>query len=873
MEIELFDISPSSAWPLSKQQDFEQLKVITRRILDKKVDVTNGFSEDLNAVVAVYARYADAEDAWKLCWSVCSLCPTGTEAKLQSCWDFFIKENLLKSNRKLILLCKALDIDTTMPKTDGKLSTADEISSFLPADVDANFVLEQGFYPYLNNGRTGYYFRQGEKSFTCISNFVMEPLMHVYSKQDNKRIISIHNGQKRSVLDLPSKSLISLDQFTAFCYEEGNYMFWGSKIHLMKILNTINEKFPVCYELKTLGWQPEGFFAWSNAIYIPDDREKLAVDSAVLPANCQLSSANPSGLHYFNDLGIVTVDDVNYFSPSTSEIYSGQRSEDDEYENDRYLFYKKPSITYAEWCALFHKVYPDHSIYGIAEVFISLFKDIIFKIDNNCPHLSAYGEKGTGKSKFAESINALFLLDLQPFNLNHGTDFAFFNRLSRFRNCFIWLDEFDDAVIKEDRFQSIKGAYDGAGRERGKGTNKNRTEIARVNGALGLTGQYLSTRDDNSALTRCIILAFSKNDDRDEQLIAAYDQIKKLEKKGITGLIVELLQHRKAFETGYARSFAETFAELREAISTTGAVYKERVLRNYCAVLNCYKFFCQHFTFPFTYEQVKRQVIRDTIRLSTQIAESDSLADFWNTVVYLLETGEIYEGFHFRIHYTTHINVKVDGKEQAKQWPAPIKLLCLRLTTIHKLYMEAHRKQTGKTGINFQSLELYIASARGYVGKNSALQFTERETGKTTMTSSYLFEYDLLGVPLEMSAPEAEKQTITIHGGLKGDMERVMVAGKPLLKYWINNITMQTHGGQSFKQEENTLCHDPNLSNEGVILSRNRMEVTGTLKLQNWTDKNGQNHTKRTMDVDSVRLIDEQVSMYFTNNVKQDEIF
>ena len=837
--IDLITIDPQESWPQAKKTDFNQVKVITRRIIDKKIDVTNGFTEDLNAVVMVYSRY-DVEESKNMLWEVCRISPAFDEAKLQSAWDFFVKENKLKSNKKLCQICKALDIDTTV-NTDGPLDTADELAPYLKPGVDPNFVLEFGFYAYLEHGpkagQTGYYFRTGEKTFSSQSNFIMQPLMHVYSKSDNKRIISIDNGIKKSILDMPSRSLISLEQFCSACYDEGNYMFYGTKQHLMKILNTINDKFPQCYELKTLGWQPEGFFAWSNAVYLPKD----------------------DIVEEFNDLGISTIDDTNYFSPSASAIYRNQRSEDDEYENDRYLSYKHHGATFEGWAELFNKVYPGLAIYGIGFIFIGLFKDLVYKIDNNCPHLSCYGEKGSGKSKFCESINAIFLNDLQPFNLNHGTEFAFFNRLARFKNCVTWFDEFDDQAIKEDRFQSIKGAYDGAGRERGKGNNKNRTEIARANSALMLTGQYLSTRDDNAALSRCIILAFTPNNERDQEAISNYEKLKEIEKKGLTSLVPEILKHRPVFEKEYGKTFSDTFSELRAMVTAAGGQYKERVLRNYTAVANCYRFFCQHMKLPFTYADVQKACVKDVIRLSTLISESDSLADFWNTVEYLLETGEIYEGYHFRIMHMKSLNIKKDGKEQTINLPKPTKLLFIRLTTIHKLYMEAHRKQTGKTGINQQSLELYIGSAKGYIGKNSSQRFVSRE-GAGTVTSSFVFDYDLLNVPLDrQKSPEEEKELTELEGYLIGNVEFIEMAGKPTLKCLIKSVSTYKIDEKTIKKEVLTTIYGSDLQKSEVFETRQHLVLTGQLTVSSYKGQDGEEKLKRVLHLDSVKLKAEQL--------------
>jgi hypothetical protein len=841
MDIELLNISPEESWPAAKQKDYEQLKVITRRVVDRNIDITNGFTEDLNAVVSVYARYA-TEEAKKLLTQVCQLSASYNADKLESAWTYWTKENKLQSNRRLTNICKKLDVDTTV--NSESLNEPEELAAYLPADVDPRFVLENGFYPWKAGTKTGYYFRTGDKSFSIQTNFIIEPLMHIMSNVDNKKIIAIDNGIQRNVFELPSRSLISVEQFSSFCAEQrGSFLFYGSRIHLLKILSHINPEFHACYELKTLGWQAEGFFAWSNVVYVPGKE-----------------------IETFNDLGIAEVDDTKYFSPAVSEIYKHQRSEEDDYENDRYLTYKKSDTTLNQWMQILHSVYPDHAMYGIGCIFLAVFRDIIFKMDNNCPHLSCYGQKGSGKSKFAESLFAVFFHDKLPLNLFHCTDFAFANHLERFKNCIMWGDEFDDNGLKEDRFQAIKSAYDGSGREKGKGGTKNKTKIEKVNSFLLLTGQYLSTRDDNAALTRCIVLPFkprnSETNPFTKEEVANYEKLKTMEKKGITHLLVEILQHRDSFKQAYIKSFPNTFSELRDLIADEyNGMYNERVLRNYTAILNSYKFFQQHFQFPFTYDQVKQKAAKDVIRLSTMISESDSLADFWNTIVYLKETGEVHEGFHYRILQLPTISIrKEDGKDKPHNFSKPTKLLCLRLTTVHKLYLEAFRRQNGKTGINMQSLELYISSAKGFIGKNSSLQFTNPENGKITATSSHVFDLELLGVPLEDTAPEAEEKHLsTVEGVLKGDIKHEMVAGKPKLKYTIMNQSTTMVAGQPFTSFEYTTCYDQNLSNEPIILSEQRLVLTGQLKLNKWTDNDGTKKEKRTLDVDTVAVRNTQI--------------
>jgi DNA primase len=64
--------------------------------------------------------------------------------------------------------------------------------------------------------------------------------------------------------------------------------------------------------------------------------------------------------------------------------------------------------------------------------------------------LYAFGERSSGKSKWAESIMALFYIKRQAFNLNSGTDFAFFNYMQIFINCPAALNEADEKVLKPE---------------------------------------------------------------------------------------------------------------------------------------------------------------------------------------------------------------------------------------------------------------------------------------------------------------------------------------------------------------------------------------------------------------------------------------
>lgn len=681
----------------------------------------------------------------------------------------------------------------------------DDFMGFLPKGVDRKEFERFGFFEQVDGHRTCYRFHKGKSELETIGNFVLKPLFHVYSKdENNKRLVEINNGFHKEIIEMPSRSLISVEQFASAVFQEGNFVWDGTKIHLMKLLKKIADQFPKCFELKTLGWQPEGFFAFSDVIFSENEIRK------------------------FDDMGIAQHADVSYFSPSVSMIYKNVRKDDDEYENDRYLVYRPGKTDFRTWANLFYRVYGEKGMLGIAAVIMALHKDIVFKLDNNCPLVYAYGQKGTGKSKFCESLTSVFLNNLEPFNLNHGTEFAFFNRMARFRNCITWFDELDDKTIRDERRQSLKGSYDGSGRERGRGGSRNRTEISRSNGVNLLSGQYLSTADDNALLSRCIVMAFSKLE-RNKEDIQFYDKLKAMEAEGLSGIITEILQHRKAFEKHYAKSFGEAFSELRDMVSKDGSLYEERVLRNYTVLLTCLNLFSDKIKLPFDIAAFKNLCKNEVIHLSRLIAESDSLADFWNTLVYLADRKELEYGFDFKIEVRTEVKINIDRKEsRVVKFGKPTKLLYLRLENVQKAYARYNAKNV----LDISSLKLYFEPLASFIGNNPGSSFKSMN-GDSKSTSSYVFDYDKLGVALErIVEPEDLGEPVKIKGTVKKDAVLHDVNGVPVMKFTLETVEHYYHDLLPVRKEILTQCYFKDLSCLAKFAAGVFMELKGILKVQ-----------------------------------------
>lgn len=601
----------------------------------------------------------------------------------------------------------------------------------LPKSVDKEEVLKYGFYGLIDGNETGYYFRtDSEGTFKSVSNFVITPLFHKFDQDDNTRIIKLDDGRGNTeIVEMPSKALISVDQFKSFLFDKGAFFFDGTKTHLDKLNKRYLYEFPKAFELKTLGWQPEGFFAFYNASY-----------------NGKLEN--------FNEIGIVKHGNQHFFSPAFSDIYADYRKEDDMFENDRYLEHIDTPINFSYWAKLMHQVYEQHAYAAVVFVILSLFRDIVFKVDNNAPFLYAYGPSQSGKSKLCESVSNAFFKQMSAFNLNSGTDFAFAARLSRFRNCPVFFNEFDDGVVKDEWFQAIKGAYDGEGRERGKGGSKKKTEIQRVNCALVLAGQYLSTKDDNSVLSRSILRAFRKSEDRSDEQVKKYNHLKELEKEGLAGMLTEIMAKRSDVEAMYYDAFNVNYKAIIEQCRKRKKQYNERVVRNYSALVTLNNLFTAWVKLPWQIDEYMAWATQEVITLSGMIAQNDILTDFWTTIETLVGMGELREGKHFKVEELRTYRKSIEGKDEKVELAQSTELLYIRLSNVQQLYAK-FKRSTGGQPMDITSLSTYLKQRAYYMGYVNSERFTSRTRGtmgeaatESHTSSAYIFNYAELGISI-----------------------------------------------------------------------------------------------------------------------------
>jgi DNA primase catalytic core len=589
-----------------------------------------------------------------------------------------------------------------------------------------DFYDDFGFY--ITN-KQFYFFTADDKAFS-VSNFSMTPLFHIHSKQDDRRLIQLERIDGRTaVIDIPSTSLVSMTDFKKELIQiPGNFMFRSkfTNHHFMKVVMYIGETMPVVYNLSTLGQQPEGFFAFADGIVKEGVFEKID-DFGIVKHLDEFEAVD----------GEKKSEDKMYYLPAFSKMNKGIRADEDPYENERALQYRESNVSLSEYFTLFDLTFREEkSKLGIAFLVASCFRDLFITKHNFFPLLFCYGEKGSGKSEFALTLQNFFFHNQQPYDLNAGTDVGFYRRMARVKNVVNFFDEFNDQV-DDKRFQSLKGAWNGLGREKGVMSRDNRTETSKVNSALCLCGQYISARDDNSLTSRSILIEFlSVNpEDRPDSQRDGYQKLKVAREEGVSSLVVEILKHRPRIKKELNTEFRRLQKELRTALK--GSKTMDRLVDNYAALLTPLSILKKELPLPFTFQSLMKTALEKMRESNEVMVDSEGVGSYWQIVQNLVETRVLQPGRDYEIK-NQHLPLKMDSGDEYRNTKGS-KMLFFRYQRIHGEYLKEFYNQFKVRGIDQQSLKGYLKARPYFLGS-----IKSHRMNSDVRSSVFVINYDEL---------------------------------------------------------------------------------------------------------------------------------
>ncbi len=628
----------------------------------------------------------------------------------------------------------------------------------LPSYVDKGEFIRNGFYKLQNsNGKPVMYMMKTKEEFVApVSNFTFEIKGHIYSEESslNKRILALTDSRgKQEYMAVESAILRSKNEFDKVLYENSAMFFHGSKTQFERILAVESANIPKWFELDILGQQPEGCYAFEDGIYDYTNKQFLPC----------------------NEVGTVEFKGNTYYSPTISSLNKLVRNGAHEKEGN-FRYSKSQSdqqASFKEWANLMHNTYTmdDAGMFATIFVIMSAYRDFIHRQHKRFPLFFMGGDTNAGKSQIADSIKAPFVGKMKEQNLNSDTDAAFFVLLENYRNCPVVFDEYEENKISPTKFQGLKAAYDGVGKTKKKEAKSKNLDISEVNASVVFLGQYIPEQDDYALFNRSMTI-FVKKQQFTQAQADVFEKLKALENKGITNILIEILNRRPLFEQHYYHEQIRVKNDLKEELNKRGEKYVERILNTVSEFLATAKIFLEKtdLEFPWTYEQVKEKTWNKILSLSEMIVQSNKVAVFFGTVEYLQTQLRIVDGREFKVEERTSFKVKHKGKTDIKCFEKK-KVLFLRMKLIEPHYRDLVKQDALKSN----ALNIYLNSHPAYIGHaiNEDFKWVEQEQLANTdgtftpgfvekvqrNTTAIAFDYDELGIELEKSMYEQMDKT------------------------------------------------------------------------------------------------------------------
>ncbi len=462
-----------------------------------------------------------------------------------------------------------------------------------------------------------------EEDPVMISNFIMEPLFHIGDDNNGTRLFRLKNETGDSqLLDIRESEMCSLNAFQQKVGTLGNFIWLAKLERLNRVKRYLYAKTDTAERIRKLGWDnANDFFAFGNGILTE------GVFSQV------------------DDMGIVRgTNGKAFYIPATSKMY---RNNPEIYQFERLMVHEnRNGVSLRTFSEKLITVFGENARIALCYLFSTVFRDVIFRKVRHFPILNLFGEKGTGKTTLATSLQSFFIHGIDPPNLGVTSVPAMNDRVSQAVNTLVVFDEYkNDLDIRKIAY--LKGLWGGGGQTKKNTNSDGMATQTIVSTGVALCGQDKPTQD-MALYTRVLFLAFTKTSFNQSERIR-YEDLVTLCNMGLTHLTAELLKHRSLFEKNFPEAYAMSKRELAAKLSEV--TVHERIFGNWVIPLATYRSLETVLDLPFSYTELFETAVKGVLNQNELAQESSEVGDFWNMLQGFQTTGKCVEGVHYNIRY------------------------------------------------------------------------------------------------------------------------------------------------------------------------------------------------------------------------------
>ena len=405
-----------------------------------------------------------------------------------------------------------------------------------------------------------------------------------------------------------------------------------------------------------------------------------------------------------DDLGIVRgINGKAFYIPATSKIYLNNP---EIFQFERLMVHEnRNGIKLYDYVKRLMEVFGENASVAFCYLLATLFRDIIFRRTRHFPILNLFGEKGTGKTTLATSLQSFFLHGVDPPNLGVTSVPAMNDRVPQAVNTLAVLNEYkNDLDIRKIAY--LKGLWGGGGQTKKNTNTDGMAAQTIVTTGVALCGQDKPTQD-MALYTRVIFLAFSKTSFNQNEK-RAYEDLVSVCNMGLT---LEILGHRELFEKNFPEIYSITKREL--AAKLENETIHDRIFGNWVIPLATFRTLETVIDVPFSYAELFETAVKG-IRNQNELAqESSEIADFWSMLQGFQTSGKCIEKAHYRIRYMKSfrpLSVKEDIEFKEAR---PI--LYLNTAAVASLFDSRNAGSTSNRS-NWSTIMSYLKSHASYLG-------------------------------------------------------------------------------------------------------------------------------------------------------------
>jgi len=266
---------------------------------------------------------------------------------------------------------------------------------------------------------------------------------------------------------------------------------------------------------------------------------------------------------YPDQFGIISYNSQNISIPTLSK------------KNNNLYYFSEYRYSFNEWYSLLSTAQREDIAFISASWLINtIFRDIAIENCGFSPILFITGIAGTAKSTIFRHMNYLFTQDAKDLEINikgKNTNAAFTAKIEQRNNGFLFADEYYPNHPLEDAFQA---SYDNKGYSKMDSSNSGMLETIDMipKCAIGIASNFKPKLPESEPFFTRLVLLINNDREFSNSRKAAFENLKKIQEKGLSSIVQELWKNRDLIKSKYSATYKHLAKSIQDKIDQSESI-------------------------------------------------------------------------------------------------------------------------------------------------------------------------------------------------------------------------------------------------------------------------------------------------------------